>query len=135
MQWIAFRDYCYRLACTLPPGSFSSSFPLFTAPSLSIPGLVPLLVYISTPSWCRIFTFCLLDLVNNQDLCYNWHVYAHPKRQLAILLIQVIICFALGLLPGLDNFSHLGGFATGLLLGIAVMRAPPRIRVRLNTKR
>ena len=76
-----------------------------------------------------------MDLIKNQDLCYNWHVYAHPKRQLAILLIQVIICFALGLLPGLDNFSHLGGFATGLLLGIAVMRAPPRIRVRLNNNR
>jgi len=38
-------------------------------------------------------------------------------------------------LPGLDNFSHLGGFATGLLLGIAVMRAPPRIRARLNDQR
>jgi hypothetical protein len=41
----------------------------------------------------------------------------------------------LGLLPGLDNFSHLGGFATGLLLGIAVMRAPPRIRNRLTDTR
>jgi len=52
-----------------------------------------------------------------------------------ILLVQVIVCFVLGLLPGLDNFSHLGGFATGLLLGIAVMRAPPRIRARLADSR
>jgi hypothetical protein len=51
------------------------------------------------------------------------------------MLVQVIICFALGLLPGLDNFSHIGGFATGLLLGIAIMRPPPRIRARINNRR
>ena len=45
------------------------------------------------------------------------------------------MCFVLGLLPGLDNFSHIGGFATGLLLGIAVMRAPPRIRARISPTR
>jgi hypothetical protein len=50
-----------------------------------------------------------------------------------ILLLQCLICFGLGLLPGLDNFSHIGGFATGLLLGIAVLRAPPRIRARLES--
>jgi Rhomboid family len=65
------------------------------------------------------------------DLCYNWKAYEHPKRSLTVLLIQVLICFVLGLLPGLDNFSHLGGFATGLLLGIAVLRAPPKIRKRI----
>lgn len=54
---------------------------------------------------------------------------------MAILLVQVVICFVLGLLPGLDNFSHLGGFGTGLLLGIAVMRAPPRIRKRISDTR
>ena len=58
-----------------------------------------------------------------------------PKRQLAIILIQVLIVFGIGLLPGLDNFSHIGGFATGLLLGIAFMRAPPRIRARLTNQR
>ena len=69
------------------------------------------------------------------DLFYNWNSYQHPKRQLAIILVQVIICFVLGLLPGLDNFSHIGGFATGLLLGVAVLRAPPRIRARIDDKR
>lgn len=50
-----------------------------------------------------------------------------------ILIVQCLICFGLGLLPGLDNFSHIGGFATGLLLGVAVLRAPPRIRARLES--
>jgi hypothetical protein len=51
------------------------------------------------------------------------------------MLLQCVICFGLGLLPGLDNFSHIGGFVTGLLLGIAVMRPPPRIRARLASAR
>ena len=50
------------------------------------------------------------------------------------MLIQVLICFGLGLLPGLDNFSHIGGFVTGLLLGIAIMRPPPKIRKRLSNQ-
>jgi Rhomboid family len=69
---------------------------------------------------------------NNQDLFYHWRDYKNPKRQLAILLVEIVISFVLGLLPGLDNFSHIGGFATGVLLGIAIMRPPPRIRARLN---
>src|SRR6202022_2371923 len=51
------------------------------------------------------------------------------------LLIQILICFGLGLLPGLDNFSHLGGFAAGLLLGLAVLSPPPRIRARLENRK
>ena len=76
-----------------------------------------------------------ISLLMVQDLLYNWRIFKKPKRQLAIILIQIIICFGLGLLPGLDNFSHIGGFTTGLLLGIAVMRTPPRIRARITDQR
>ena len=39
-------------------------------------------------------------------------------------LFEVIIMIFLGLLPGLDNFSHIGGFVIGCTLSIAVLNDP-----------
>ncbi|KAG0167384.1 hypothetical protein DFQ30_006114, partial [Apophysomyces sp. BC1015] len=33
--------------------------------------------------------------------------------------------FILGLLPGVDNFSNMGGFLAGLLLGLLLMPSTP----------
>ncbi|BFZ59508.1 hypothetical protein YB2330_000519 [Saitoella coloradoensis] len=60
------------------------------------------------------------------DLCMEWKRYEKPGRALIFLLIEIAVSFGLGLLPGLDNFSHIGGFVMGLLLGLALLRTPSR---------
>lgn len=68
------------------------------------------------------------------DLFYNWKKMKNPKVMLIIYIITLVFNLVLGLLPGIDNFSHLGGFVMGLLLGLAIMGSPKNIR-RLKRKR
>lgn len=42
------------------------------------------------------------------DILVNWKVLPHPVWDLMSLLISTIISLVLGLLPGLDNFAHIG---------------------------
>ena len=51
---------------------------------------------------------------------------------LAFIAIDVCVCFVLGLLPGLDNFSHIGGFVMGLGLGICLLHSPNALRKRIG---
>ncbi|KAK9473024.1 uncharacterized protein V1510DRAFT_415818 [Dipodascopsis tothii] len=62
------------------------------------------------------------------DILFNWSLYPHPRRFLLFLLIVIVLSFAIGLLPGLDNFSHIGGFCMGALLGITLLRSPLALR-------
>lgn len=48
------------------------------------------------------------------DLLYSWSERRNPGRELFFIIIEIVISFVLGLLPGLDNFSHIGGFIVGL---------------------
>ena len=47
-------------------------------------------------------------------------------------MLDVVISFILGLLPGLDNFSHIGGFLMGLVLGICLLHSPNALRQRIG---
>lgn len=64
------------------------------------------------------------------ELLYTWKERTSPIKDLLFILIDVIISFVLGLLPGLDNFSHIGGFAMGLVLGVCLLRSPNALRTR-----
>ncbi|CCG82061.1 putative Cell cycle control protein [Taphrina deformans PYCC 5710] len=75
----------------------------------------------STGASGAIFSIISLSLL---DLLYHWGQIQAPRKGLLMLLADVIISFFLGLLPGVDNFSHIGGFIIGMLLGIALMRSP-----------
>lgn len=64
------------------------------------------------------------------DILYTWNERPSPGKDLLWLMFDVVISFALGLLPGLDNFSHIGGFLMGLVLGICILHSPTSLRRR-----
>lgn len=66
------------------------------------------------------------------DLIYSWKERPKPGRELLIIMIDIVISFALGLLPGLDNFSHIGGFLMGLVLGVCILHSPNTLRERIG---
>ncbi|KAI1430979.1 rhomboid-domain-containing protein [Xylaria sp. CBS 124048] len=70
--------------------------------------------------------------INLLDLLYSWGERRHPGRELSFILLEIVISFVLGLLPGLDNFSHIGGFLVGLCLGISVLHSPNALRRRIG---
>lgn len=64
------------------------------------------------------------------DLLYKWKERVSPWKELAFIMLDIVISFVLGLLPGLDNFSHIGGFLMGLVLGLSILRSPSSLRIR-----
>lgn len=69
------------------------------------------------------------------DLLYTWNERQSPWVEFIIMIVGVGISFFLGLLPGLDNFSHIGGFVMGLALGLCIMRSPNALRERIGLAR
>ncbi len=66
------------------------------------------------------------------DLLYSWRDRVNPVKDLAFIILDVVISFVLGLLPGLDNFSHIGGFLMGLGLGVCILHSPNSLRRRIG---
>jgi membrane associated rhomboid family serine protease len=64
------------------------------------------------------------------DLIYGWNERRHPVKDLMWIIVDVLVSFVLGLLPGLDNFSHIGGFLMGLASGICLLHSPNFLRQR-----
>ncbi|KAI5288372.1 hypothetical protein KEM54_005258 [Ascosphaera aggregata] len=76
-----------------------------------------------------LFGIIALDLL---DLFYSWKSRRSPWCELLIHIVTILISFGLGLLPGLDNYSHIGGFAVGLVLGVVLLHSPDTLRQRLT---
>ncbi|CAD6506121.1 BgTH12-07051 [Blumeria graminis f. sp. triticale] len=70
--------------------------------------------------------------LNLLDLLYTWGKRRTPLKDFAYIMLDIGISFVLGLLPGLDNFSHIGGFLMGLVLGICILHSPSALRERIN---
>ncbi|KAJ4418966.1 hypothetical protein N0V85_001225 [Neurospora sp. IMI 360204] len=66
------------------------------------------------------------------DLLYSWRDRKSPWKDLLFVMLDIVISFVLGLLPGLDNFAHIGGFLAGLALGICVLQSPNALRRRIG---
>ncbi|KMP09118.1 rhomboid family protein membrane protein [Coccidioides immitis RMSCC 2394] len=90
----------------------------FAAPGIASTG--------ASGSLFGILALCVLDLL------YKWNSIRRPMTYLLMMILAVAISFVLGLLPGLDNFSHIGGFLMGLALGICLMRSPDTLRERIG---
>ncbi|KAK9930632.1 hypothetical protein M0R45_027666 [Rubus argutus] len=60
-------------------------------------------------------------------LIQNWELYTNKFTALASVLFVMIGNFLLGLLPYVDNFSNVGGFVSGFLLG-SVLLSSPQVR-------
>jgi membrane associated rhomboid family serine protease len=66
------------------------------------------------------------------DLLYSWQERKNPVKELVFVLLDMVVSFVLGLLPGLDKFYHNGGFLMGLCLGVCVLHSPNALRKRLG---
>jgi len=51
------------------------------------------------------------------DLVAHWKYHYRPVRRLIWMTIEILIGFAIGYIPYVDNFAHIGGFVMGLLIG------------------
>jgi membrane associated rhomboid family serine protease len=51
------------------------------------------------------------------DLFAHWKYQYRPVRKLIFMTIELLIGIAIGYIPYVDNFAHLGGFLMGLLVG------------------
>lgn len=58
------------------------------------------------------------------ELITNWTIYANKIAALLTLVVIIVINLAVGILPHVDNFAHLGGFASGFLLGFVFLIRP-----------
>ncbi|KAG5999662.1 hypothetical protein E4U43_001936 [Claviceps pusilla] len=67
------------------------------------------------------------------DLLYSWGERRNPVKDLMFILLDMVISFVLGLLPGLDNFSHIGGFLMGLALGVCILHSPNALRRKIGS--
>lgn len=83
----------------------------------------------STGASGSLFGILALNLL---DLLYSWKDRRSPVKDLIFIVIDMAISFVLGLLPGLDNFSHIGGFLMGLCLGISVLHSPNALRLKIG---
>ncbi|XWS48960.1 hypothetical protein CRYUN_Cryun13aG0122300 [Craigia yunnanensis] len=58
------------------------------------------------------------------ELLTNWTIYSNKAAALITLVVIIAINLAVGILPHVDNFAHIGGFLTGFLLGFVLLLRP-----------
>ncbi|VVB05583.1 unnamed protein product [Arabis nemorensis] len=58
------------------------------------------------------------------EIFINWTIYSNKVVTIITLVLIVAVNLGLGVLPGVDNFAHIGGFGTGFLLGFVLLIRP-----------
>jgi len=55
------------------------------------------------------------------DVFVNWKMLRRPMCNLVIMIIVILLCVLSGMMPGVDNFAHVGGLIVGIVGGFAFM--------------
>lgn len=58
------------------------------------------------------------------ELITNWSIYEKKLSMFLTLSVIIVINLAVGILPHVDNFAHIGGFLSGFLLGFVFLIRP-----------
>ncbi|PKI62072.1 hypothetical protein CRG98_017445 [Punica granatum] len=58
------------------------------------------------------------------ELITNWTIYANKVAAFMTLVVIIVINLAVGILPHVDNFAHIGGFLSGFFLGFVFLIRP-----------
>ncbi|GAA0142822.1 hypothetical protein LIER_35641 [Lithospermum erythrorhizon] len=58
------------------------------------------------------------------ELITNWTIYENKISALITLIFIIALNLAVGVLPHVDNFAHLGGFWTGFFIGFVIFVRP-----------
>ncbi|KAL6626740.1 hypothetical protein ACP70R_030466 [Stipagrostis hirtigluma subsp. patula] len=58
------------------------------------------------------------------ELITNWTIYENKVAALLTLVMIIALNLAVGILPHVDNFAHLGGFVSGFFLGFVLLMRP-----------
>ncbi|RYQ98123.1 hypothetical protein Ahy_B08g094197 isoform B [Arachis hypogaea] len=58
------------------------------------------------------------------EILMNWTIYANKVAALLTLIVITLINLAVGILPYVDNFAHIGGFLSGFFLGFVFLIRP-----------
>lgn len=65
------------------------------------------------------------------ELLTNWSMYERKCGALFTLIVVVVMNLAVGILPHVDNFAHIGGFIVGFLAGFVLLIQSQREYVNL----
>ncbi|KAH3764592.1 beta-lactamase family protein [Pelomyxa schiedti] len=55
------------------------------------------------------------------DLIQNWKLVEGPLKNFICLVISSLFSLVLGILPGIDNFCHIGGFVMGIVSALVFL--------------
>jgi len=55
------------------------------------------------------------------DLFVHWSIIDNPRKYAAGLFLSTLFGLLIGLLPGIDNFAHIGGTVGGLFISLLVI--------------
>ncbi|CAH9077508.1 unnamed protein product [Cuscuta epithymum] len=58
------------------------------------------------------------------ELLTNWTIYANKAAALFTLVVIIAVNLAVGILPHVDNYAHIGGFLSGFFLGFVLLLRP-----------